>query len=89
MAELGKRANVAVNYVGKVKTALQMVSIGFCSGKACILGLSFGFCLALYCRCTHALVYGHLSQSRFGLSLCPKNKPAPKRYKFFIPKQKL
>jgi CDP-diacylglycerol--glycerol-3-phosphate 3-phosphatidyltransferase len=27
MAELGKRANIAVSYVGKVKTALQMVSI--------------------------------------------------------------
>ena len=27
MAELGKRANVAVSYIGKVKTALQMVSI--------------------------------------------------------------
>lgn len=27
MAELGKRANVSVSYVGKVKTALQMVSI--------------------------------------------------------------
>lgn len=27
MAELGKRASVAVSYVGKVKTALQMISI--------------------------------------------------------------
>ena len=27
MAELGKRANIAVSYVGKVKTALQMASI--------------------------------------------------------------
>ncbi|MGJ8513622.1 CDP-diacylglycerol--glycerol-3-phosphate 3-phosphatidyltransferase [Carnimonas bestiolae] len=27
MAELGKRANVAVSYIGKVKTALQMFSI--------------------------------------------------------------
>ena len=27
MAELGKRANVAVSYIGKVKTALQMISI--------------------------------------------------------------
>ncbi|MGJ8524826.1 CDP-diacylglycerol--glycerol-3-phosphate 3-phosphatidyltransferase [Halomonadaceae bacterium LMG 33818] len=27
MAELGKRANVAVSYIGKVKTALQMLSI--------------------------------------------------------------
>ncbi len=34
MAELGKRANVAVSYVGKVKTALQMVSIGFLLGQS-------------------------------------------------------
>lgn len=27
MAELGKRANIAVSYVGKLKTALQMLSI--------------------------------------------------------------
>lgn len=27
MAELGKRANIAVSYVGKVKTALQMLAI--------------------------------------------------------------
>ena len=27
MAELGKRANIAVSYIGKVKTALQMISI--------------------------------------------------------------
>ncbi|MFY9180518.1 MAG: CDP-diacylglycerol--glycerol-3-phosphate 3-phosphatidyltransferase [Venatoribacter sp.] len=34
MAELGKRANVAVSYIGKVKTALQMFSITtlLCSG---------------------------------------------------------
>lgn len=28
MAELGKRASIAVSYIGKVKTALQMISIG-------------------------------------------------------------
>lgn len=27
MAEVGKRANVAVSYIGKIKTALQMISI--------------------------------------------------------------
>lgn len=27
MAELGKRANIAVSYIGKVKTALQMIAI--------------------------------------------------------------
>jgi len=29
MAELGKRASVAVSYIGKVKTTMQMVAIGF------------------------------------------------------------
>jgi len=29
MAELGKRASVAVNYIGKVKTVMQMIAIGF------------------------------------------------------------
>ena len=33
MAELGKRATVAVSYVGKVKTALQMVAIGCLFGQ--------------------------------------------------------
>ncbi|TNC92451.1 MAG: CDP-diacylglycerol--glycerol-3-phosphate 3-phosphatidyltransferase [Thalassolituus sp.] len=32
MAELGKRANVAVSYIGKVKTALQMISIAVLLG---------------------------------------------------------
>ena len=27
MAELGKRASVAVSYIGKIKTALQMIAI--------------------------------------------------------------
>lgn len=29
MAELGKRASVAVNYIGKIKTVMQMIAIGF------------------------------------------------------------
>ena len=34
MAELGKRANVAVSQVGKIKTALQMISITVLLGAA-------------------------------------------------------
>ncbi len=29
MAELGKRASVAVNYIGKIKTVMQMIAIAF------------------------------------------------------------
>ena len=34
MAELGKRANVAVSQLGKIKTALQMISITVLLGAA-------------------------------------------------------
>ena len=39
MAELGKRSNVAVSSVGKYKTTIQMVAIGFLLVKERALGL--------------------------------------------------
>jgi len=39
MAELGKRASVAVSYIGKVKTALQMIAIGMLIYKEPLFGL--------------------------------------------------
>ena len=39
MAELGKRASVAVSYIGKVKTALQMTAIGMLIYKEPLFGL--------------------------------------------------
>ncbi|ROS00277.1 CDP-diacylglycerol--glycerol-3-phosphate 3-phosphatidyltransferase [Sinobacterium caligoides] len=50
MAELGERASVAVSYIGKVKTAMQMFSITFLlafgeSGSDFLLGIGYA---ALY-----------------------------------------
>ena len=39
MAELGKRASVAVSYIGKVKTALQMIAISLLIYKESLFGL--------------------------------------------------
>lgn len=39
MAELGKRASVAVSYIGKVKTALQMIAIAMLIYKEPLFGL--------------------------------------------------
>ncbi len=39
MAELGKRASVAVSYIGKVKTALQMIAIGMLIYQEPLFGL--------------------------------------------------
>jgi len=39
MAELGKRASVAVSYIGKVKTALQMIAISLLIYQESLLGL--------------------------------------------------
>lgn len=39
MAELGKRASVAVSYVGKVKTTLQMIAISLLIYQEPLLGL--------------------------------------------------
>jgi len=39
MAELGKRNNVSVSYVGKVKTSVQMTAIGFFLFKISLFGL--------------------------------------------------
>ncbi len=39
MAELGKRASVAVSYVGKVKTTLQLIAISFLVYQEDLLGL--------------------------------------------------
>ncbi|MDX2421973.1 MAG: CDP-diacylglycerol--glycerol-3-phosphate 3-phosphatidyltransferase [Amphritea sp.] len=48
MAELGKRANIAVSYVGKLKTALQMLSIMIMLGFAPYTMLSWIGIGALY-----------------------------------------
>lgn len=40
MAEIGKRTNVAVSYIGKIKTAAQMVAIVLLLYKGDIAGLS-------------------------------------------------
>lgn len=39
MAELGKRSNVAVSWIGKYKTGIQMTSIGFLLFQYSILGI--------------------------------------------------
>ena len=39
MAELGKRSNVAVSWVGKYKTGIQMTAIGFLLFEQSVLGL--------------------------------------------------
>lgn len=39
MAELGKRSNVAVSWVGKYKTGIQMTAIGFLLFEHSLLGL--------------------------------------------------
>lgn len=39
MAEIGKRDNVAVSYVGKVKTSVQMTAIGFFLFEFSLFGL--------------------------------------------------
>ena len=39
MAELGKRASVAVSYIGKVKTAMQMIAISMLIYKEPLFGL--------------------------------------------------
>jgi len=48
MAELGKRANIAVSYIGKVKTALQMLSILLMLAATPYTPLSWAGIAALY-----------------------------------------
>ncbi len=48
MAELGKRANIAVSYVGKVKTSLQMLSILILLAATPYSALSWTGIAALY-----------------------------------------
>lgn len=75
MAELGKRANVAVSYVGKVKTALQMVAIGFLFGQSLhpwfeLLGFAALF-IAAALTLWSMVVYLQAAWPE----LMPKNKP--------------
>ena len=48
MAELGKRANIAVSHIGKVKTTFQMIAIGVLLGSGLHIWLEWLGFISLY-----------------------------------------
>lgn len=74
MAELGKRANIAVSYIGKVKTTFQMIAIGVLLGSGVHPWLLWLGYAALYV----AAVLTIWSMLVYLKAAWPELRPAPK-----------